>query len=465
MKKGILLILLSISIQLSAQTNFSETFNFTKNSYSTPIINTQHLVPRGVGFDVMNGNLLLNDTSLADYTDSLRFGLSSIVNDSLYIKKITYPVGSNNPDYGDYGFNCSMTNSQSTTLDSVILQLNIAPLNTFTNLNINYQGKWYAISKPTNSTIDYLQWDEADVIFLEEIWSSVNPCVGTPLFSQVNGQLLMDFNLKKGGGSVDFLDISERVNDTVSMHFYSTHCSGHLANVDECVQVNIADWNSFTTLDINIYSTSDIVPNVNGWFRVEKTSNNQLTWTPSAAAFDFQTVVAINEFELRINTYENYNQLTWSVDNVKEVQYFEILSKEEQGIFKTIETVSAVANQLQYNFQDDSPASYGSYKIRAHYFDSDFVESNTAAFSTYKIGRVSLQPNPSKGEVSISGLESAEYKLTICSSDGKVVLSKTINPNQNTQKIDISTLAHGMYIFNLEDVQFGKTETFKVIKN
>ena len=89
--------------------------------------------------------------------------------------------------------------------------------------------------------------------------------------------------------------------------------------------------------------------------------------------------------------------------------------------------------------------------------------SFVAAFSTNTLSCTAIYPNPATSEVTIATGSELNKVVTICSLNGQALCTAE-NKNAN-MKMDISTLAAGMYIVHVVEAGTGKSANIKLIKN
>ena len=94
-----------------------------------------------------------------------------------------------------------------------------------------------------------------------------------------------------------------------------------------------------------------------------------------------------------------------------------------------------------------------------HAFDGDFgkfifyefkVESGSSSIEQENYN-INIYPNPSKDDIIISGDLSAFSEFIIVDNLGKIVLAEQINKNAISQKINIKSLAKGIYFVEIDD--------------
>jgi len=95
----------------------------------------------------------------------------------------------------------------------------------------------------------------------------------------------------------------------------------------------------------------------------------------------------------------------------------------------------------------------------------NFVSSDELAVEEVENVKATAFPNPANENVSIMLNDmSGSGFLTVVDLEGKVVLSNTVTIDGSKLTVDVSDLASGMYVFNL-NLENGKTSTFNVVVN
>ncbi|MHA7058628.1 T9SS type A sorting domain-containing protein [Aquimarina sp. M1] len=89
---------------------------------------------------------------------------------------------------------------------------------------------------------------------------------------------------------------------------------------------------------------------------------------------------------------------------------------------------------------------------------------STAEFQTD--GRaIVVYPNPVSDFFTIRIPDIANYQLSIFNVSGQKVLSREVSPSPQGDRINISSLAKGIYMLTLFNTEVNDTKTFKIIKN
>ena len=142
------------------------------------------------------------------------------------------------------------------------------------------------------------------------------------------------------------------------------------------------------------------------------------------------------------------NLLKWATTNEVNVDRFEIERSSNGREFGKIGTVKAALNN--YSFTDDSPLTANNfYRLKMIDKDGQFTFSPIRMINGNNVFAISLYPNPTKDnvQVQINSIEKTRLQLSIFSTDGKVILSKSFfaNEGNSVTNLNISTLSKGSY--------------------
>ncbi len=168
--------------------------------------------------------------------------------------------------------------------------------------------------------------------------------------------------------------------------------------------------------------------------------------------------VKLNSFN--VTRKNNTAVLQWSTATEQNNKGFSIERSSDGTNWKQINFVAGAGNSSSirtYTVTDLIPAvGINYYRIKQVDINGYSVYSSTQLLSFDKgLLKLALFPNPAKNKVSVSlgTIESSNASYSILSSDGRVVKTGSFEKNQSNtvQKIDISSVPHGYYIFKLVD--------------
>jgi hypothetical protein len=162
--------------------------------------------------------------------------------------------------------------------------------------------------------------------------------------------------------------------------------------------------------------------------------------------------VRLTAFSASIYSYNNVH-LYWTTANEQNNSGFDVQRSMDQLHFETIGFVSGVVNstdRTDYFFPDKTPWP-GQYYYRLKQIDIDGRYEYSKIISVKVVTKnIQVSPNPATRIVKISGVRASEIKLVkLINSAG--ILVKSVKPEGLT--IDISELASGVYILNIETHQ------------
>jgi hypothetical protein len=306
-------------------------------------------------------------------------------------------------------------------------------------------------------------------------FGGLGDCYGTDLFTIDSGYLWYNYHFMAGDGTEIYWHTSEVINNNIYITATTGSCIPvHLGVPTHCNNIKLMPCDSFNnTIFVNIVPLDFSVTDPNSFhyspahmkfYSIKKDETQTCNQSLSIVSY-LEIALGPNDLKLKGSKKDESVLLSWQVSSETQFQQFDILKSEQNGDYYKIGRAQQLQHQEDYFFQDKDFKESAHYKIKAYDFENNLKFSNTVFFKGSSADNISISPNPTNGEISINGLENTEYKLTILSTVGKNVYQKTIVPNQLEQKIDLSSLAQGMYIINLEDVELGKNQTFKLIKN
>lgn len=215
---------------------------------------------------------------------------------------------------------------------------------------------------------------------------------------------------------------------------------------------------------------ADIVNGPNTNFRVEVT---YLINEPLFAVFDNLSIGPLNiplpvDFiGLVAEKNSNNVNLKWDVTEEVNVREYQVERSTTGTSFTSVGTAAAKGKSIYYFTDIDVPNSALYYRIKSVDIDGKFkysgilkVSGNNSFSNTLK-----LYPMPAtNGEVTAQHRRLRnDAKLTITTTDGRIVKTIIPVPGASHTPIDISTLSSGLYIVRLDDGT-GDIQSAKLIK-
>ena len=172
-------------------------------------------------------------------------------------------------------------------------------------------------------------------------------------------------------------------------------------------------------------------------------------------------------------TGENLNKqnlLRWQTTNEINTSHFEVQKSINGTNFSLIGIVNAtVINSTINNYTKvDSTPTIGNNFYRLKQIDNDgkFVYSNIILIRVNKNDDIlSVYPNPTASELNISltgKVDGKNVELFLIDATGKLVINKRFKKENKNLKLNVSTLAKGVYILTI--VEDGEKNTIKFIK-
>ena len=157
-----------------------------------------------------------------------------------------------------------------------------------------------------------------------------------------------------------------------------------------------------------------------------------------------------------------YNQLQWQTASEVNTKNFELQSGIDGNSFSTAAVVMAAGsgnNNYQFNDNKAYTGSKTFYRLKMVDIDGRFTYSKTIVINNPVNGQVNIYPNPAKEVINIqlnnTGL--LHSKAGLYDTHGRLLQSMLLTGQQ--QKINIQSLAAGIYLLQLKDGSI-----FKVVK-
>jgi hypothetical protein len=169
-------------------------------------------------------------------------------------------------------------------------------------------------------------------------------------------------------------------------------------------------------------------------------------------AYELNAVaLGVNLTAFSANIYPNHVvNLNWTTSNEQNNSRFEVQRSIDRTNFETIGSVNGAVNSIDrrdYSFPDNLSRS-GKYYYRLKQVDMDGQYEYSKIIEVRVVLKsIEVYPNPATGIIKISGVTASEITLVkIINSAG--ILIKSVKPDG--LDLDISELASGVYIINIE---------------
>ena len=202
-------------------------------------------------------------------------------------------------------------------------------------------------------------------------------------------------------------------------------------------------------------------------------------WTNSSIGFDMDWILEngasldCTVLPVELLTFEAYAipsavKLEWSTGSELNSDHFDIERSSNGSDFESIGVVAAAGSSFQtqhYDFTDEKPYSgLNYYRLRQVDIDGEFEYSpvRTVRF-TPSSELVHVFPNPGTTSLEVvSGAELANTRLILLDATGRMVLDKALWSSRNI--IDVSTLAPGLFVYQIVDADQERMSTGTWIK-
>lgn len=207
-------------------------------------------------------------------------------------------------------------------------------------------------------------------------------------------------------------------------------------------------------------------PNIGSLSPVITTSNKLLLlFEPDATVNDSGFVIKVEcitplpiELKAWNATARNCNNyLQWSVDDVKNFSHFDIERSAEEGRnFTAIAKQPIEANKTTYQYTDYASAAIENkvyYRLKMVDLNGGFTYSDIRTVLPNCNGKtaITLAPNPAETVITLQSGEAIKH-INVLSVKGAIIKSLTM-ANEKQCKVDISNLAAGLYVVEIETSQ------------
>ena len=162
------------------------------------------------------------------------------------------------------------------------------------------------------------------------------------------------------------------------------------------------------------------------------------------------------------NTNNGKNHLYWTTLNERNNSLFEIERSNDATHYTKIGMRTGIMNidtLSHYTFTDNYPR-HGTnyYRLKQTDFDGGYTYSKIVSLENNTDGNIIFYPNPTKGVILISGLQSSQYRVKVISSGGMILKLFSNSP----PLLDLSELPNAVYIISIETGI--KTITRQIVK-
>ena len=158
-------------------------------------------------------------------------------------------------------------------------------------------------------------------------------------------------------------------------------------------------------------------------------------------------------------------QLNWVTATEPDNAYFEVEKKNTRGDYVVIGSVSSQGmNGGSYIFIDDNPLPVNFYRLKQYDIDRRFTYSTIVLVEMKSANTFTVYPNPVKEQLNIELPEGYRNgTLRLINVSGETVFSARVN-NANKQVIDVSAMAAGTYIVEIESANSQRMQRTVVVQ-
>ncbi len=176
--------------------------------------------------------------------------------------------------------------------------------------------------------------------------------------------------------------------------------------------------------------------------------------------------VNLGKFEATLQ-YEKI-LLTWITLSERNSKGFDVQRSNGNGNWTSLDFIGSKAENgnsneaLNYNFVDQKPnTGMNFYRLKQIDFNGHFTYSATRMVQFSADGKIMVFPNPTSGNVTISGMN-GDNQIIVTNAIGQEVM-KTVNKGEYSKLIDLSHFAAGFYMISISNAS-GEVSNFKVSK-
>jgi len=156
-------------------------------------------------------------------------------------------------------------------------------------------------------------------------------------------------------------------------------------------------------------------------------------------------------------TTDNKVTVKWTTQQETSTDHFEIQRSSDGISWTTIAIVKASgysSTQKSYSIQDDAPQTGTNlYRMRMIDFDAHFGFSAVVNVRLSLLGKVSIFPNPSVNNITVSlgHVPAANWTLSLVNQMGQIVVRKTFSKDITTASLPVNIYPAGNYSVDVTD--------------
>lgn len=207
-----------------------------------------------------------------------------------------------------------------------------------------------------------------------------------------------------------------------------------------------------TNVGYSVFRTDNL-----GTYRVEVTNSiaTQLTLISEDYNVTYIPAMPVTLSSFSAKKQSTGNILTWQTTSETTNKGFEIERSKDAVNFENIGFIDGNGDSKatnDYSFLDKNPFTLTYYRLKQIDYDGKF-EYSRIIYLKKDNAALSVYPNPVKGQLFVSGLESEE-NVTMHTLEGRLILDQKLQPSQ---PINTSKFSSGLYIIKVGE------ETRKVV--
>ncbi len=195
-------------------------------------------------------------------------------------------------------------------------------------------------------------------------------------------------------------------------------------------------------------------------FKCDATVNyfaiDNFTWGFSSASLPLQLL------DFAGTMYGNNISLFWRTEAEVNVSHFELQWCKDASSWHTINTQLAKGKQSRdsnsYNYIHSNATGLNFYRLKMVDIDGKFTISKVVKFTGVANENIGVYPNPAKNILMINQPGGRSAKVQLVNSVGMII--KTIQLSNPTSLIDISGLIPGVYLIQINQGEFVKSQFF-----
>ncbi len=434
--------------------------NFQITSYQ---VSNNNINPKSVEvkFEVRNDTVVLIDSFyLVRGANRIQnFVHTSFTNDTVYVGYyyIDTFIINNTPVYIT-NTSCSGNGGILDTISTHSFKL--MHVDSFITKTIVYKSLSYSITNIGNQQIDYTP-KEKNYIPFTNTGGFLAPPNCPAQVSISNDSVYVHYVANHTYAEMQLSQNLETSPDTLDLSIRFTCGSvGLLEGGEVCYKIYVGDSSNIDTLDVGIINNADYngAP-TKSWYRIIN--------TPTGISYFISGAVPAVGLQLEAQRGINIDHLYWSTISEKNTSHYNVMTSYDGIHFKTIGTIKAAgfSNQpstYEYEVPKENQDIY--YRIDLMDIDLKQSSSNVVYLAYNELSELSVFPNPNEGTFHIQGDHINDYKFTLSSLDGRVLLKDNIQSSNTMFPLNIKSYPKGIYILSLQHTETHEIITHKVIK-